>query len=409
MPVFEYSALDSDGRRTRGVITADGAVAARMRLSQDRVYPMEIREVDDVEKPPGLDAVLSRLRPGRALTPLEVSTVLRQMATLVSAGLPLVDSLQGVIEQTEHRGLKGILIQIKERVIEGRSLSQAMGAHPSVFGPIHVNMVRAGETGGALDVVLTRLADYSEKRRKLGKKIESAMVYPFFLILIAGIILIFLMSFVMPKVLGVFAGMKLALPWSTRTLIWLTRAVSQYWWMLLLGPILLGVVCSRILKTEKGRKVWDRVRLRAPLLGTMHRKAVIARFTGTLSVLLKSGIPLVESLEIARSSMGNVLMEQKIQETARLIGEGGDLATPLRRNGWFPPMVIQLVRAGEQSGQLEEMFARAAAVYEDEVETHVASLTSLIEPVIILVMGLVVGFLVLAILLPIFDMTSGIK
>ncbi|MBN1104481.1 MAG: type II secretion system F family protein [Deltaproteobacteria bacterium] len=409
MPVFEYKGLDEDGRRTRGVITAEGAVAARMRLGMDRIYPTEIRQVDDAEESPDSRAWLSRLRGWRSVSPLEVSAVLRQMATLVSAGLPLVDCLQGVIEQSENQGLKGILIRIKERVIEGRSLSQAMSAHPSVFGSIHVNMIRAGETGGVLDVVLARLADYSEKRRRLGKKIESAMVYPIFLILMSGIILVFLMSFVMPKVVGVFAGMKLALPWSTRVLIWLTEAAARFWWLSLLTPVLLWAAFSMVLRTGAGRRLWDHVRLRAPLLGPLHRKAVISRFTGTLSVLLKSGIPLVDSLEIARSSMGNLILEQRIQESARMIGEGGDLATPLRKGGWFPPMVIQLIRAGEKSGDLEGMLSKAAEIYEEEVEGHVATLTSLLEPLIILVMGLVVGFLVLAILLPIFDMTSGIK
>jgi general secretion pathway protein F len=380
-----------------------------MRLSQDGVYPEEIRQVDEAGPSPESRGWPARLRGWHAVSPLEVSTVLRQMATLVSAGLPLVECLQGVIEQTENRGLKGILIQVRERVMEGRSLSQAMSAHPSIFDSIHVNMIRAGETGGVLDVVLARLADYSEKQRKLGKKIESAMVYPLFLILMSGIILVFLMSFVMPKVVGVFAGMKLALPWSTRALLWLTAAASRFWWVILPVPVLLWLACSRIVKTGPGQRAWDRARLSAPLIGPLHRKAMIARFTGTLSVLLKSGIPLVDSLEIAKASMGNLLMEERIQETSRVIGEGGDLATPLRKGGWFPPMVIQLIRAGEKSGELEAMLSKAAEIYEEEAENHVASLTSLIEPMIILIMGLVVGFLVLAILLPIFDMTSGIR
>jgi general secretion pathway protein F len=284
-----------------------------------------------------------------------------------------------------------------------------MQAHPGVFNPIHVNMVKAGETGGALGVILRRLADFSERRMKLKKRVESALTYPIFLLLISTLILIFLMSFVMPKVIGIFKGMELALPLSTRILIGATYFAQHFWWLVLGGLVAAAAGLSVGVRTEKGGRLWDRIKLRVPMMGRLHHKAVIARFTRTLSILLRSGVPLVEALEISRLSMGNRVMEGAVEEATRQVGEGSDFTTPLKRTGRFPPLVTQLIRAGEQSGELEDMLEKAAEVYEEDVEAAVSALTSIIEPVILLFMGALVGFMVMAILLPIFDMTGGIK
>ncbi len=409
MPVFAYKALNKSGKKVGGIITADGPSAARLKLSQDLIFPMEIREVKEETSKSTQSSLLSRLAPFRRINPVEVTTAFRHLATLVSSGLPLVECLSGLIDQTEHPRLKTIFTQIREKVVEGDSLSQAMTEHPTVFGHIHVNMVKAGETGGALDIILRRLADFSERRAKLRKKIEAALAYPLFLLMISTIILIFLMSFVMPKVIGIFEGMELALPWSTRALIWSTNFMRQFWWLLVLGIVFVLAVLYGWIKSEKGRRIWDRLRILTPFLGKIHQKSVIARFTRTLSILLKSGIVLVNALEISRLSMGNRVMEEAIKDTEKLVGEGQDFATPLKNTGRFPPLVVQLIKAGEQSGELEEMLGKAAEVYEDDVESALTSITSIIEPVVILGMGVMVGFMVMAILLPIFDMTGVIK
>jgi len=407
MPVFEYRALTSKGRKIRGIITADSPSVARFKLSRDKIYPMTLRVAKE-EKQGGPEGILARIPMPRRIDPSEVSTSLRQLATLVSSGLPLLEALNGLIEQTEQKALKRVFIQIREKVVEGSPLSDAMSSHKSIFSSIHVNMVRTGEASGALDIILRRLADFSEKRIKLKKKVEAAMAYPLFLVLISSVILIFLMSFVMPKVLGIFQGMHMVLPWSTQLLIGSADFMRSFWWAVMLAGIagIAGMVAGA--RTKRGRILWDGFRLRAPLVGRIHRKAVIARFTRTLAILLQSGITLVDGLEIARLSMGNVVMEGSVKEAAKTVGEGGDFATPLKKGG-FPPLVVQLVRAGEKSGELEEMLAKAAEVYEDDVESGVTSLTSILEPVIILFMGGMVGFMVLAVLLPIFDMTRGIR
>ncbi|MBW1943645.1 MAG: type II secretion system F family protein [Deltaproteobacteria bacterium] len=408
MPVYEYKALNKRGRKVGGIITADGPAGARFKLSQGSVFPTELKEVREKKKIAS-ESLSFRIPAFSRVNPLEATTALRQLATLVSAGLPLLDCLTGLVDQIEGSHLKRIFIQIREKVVEGNSLSQAVSTHPGVFSPIHVNMIRAGETGGALDVILKRLADFSEGRMKLRKKIETALAYPLFLLLISTVIVIFLMSFVMPKVISVFEGMKLALPWSTRALILMTHFMEQFWWLVALAMV--GVVGALYawVKTEAGGLLWDRMRLRIPLFGKLHHKAAIARFSRTLSILLKSGIPLVDSLEIARLSMGNRIMEDAVKETARLVGEGQDFATPIKKTGRFPPLVVQLIRAGEQSGELEDMLAKSAEVYEEDVEMSLATLTALIEPAIILTMGVVVGFMVMAILLPIFDMTGAVR
>lgn len=409
MPVFEYRALNKRGRRIGGIVTADGPAAARQKLSQDLIFPTEIKEVKAQGRKSLGEAFLSRFPVFRRINPVEVTTAFRQLATLVSSGLPIVECLNGLIEQTEQASLKKIFTQIRERVLEGGSLSTAMKEHPAVFNTISVNLIRAGETSGALDAVLRRLADFSERRMKIKKKIESAMAYPFLLLLISSVILIFLMSFVMPKVIGIFEGMGLVLPWSTRTLIWLTEFMKQFWW--LVGMIILGVFLGAgiWIKTESGGRVWDRVRLRLPMLGRLHHKSVIARFSRTLSILLKSGIPLVDSLEIARLSMGNRIMQDAIKDAAKFVGEGEAFSAPLRKTGRFPPLILQLIRAGEQSGELEDMLAKGADIYEDDVETAVVGMTSVVEIMVILFMAVIVFFLVIAILLPIFDMTKGIS
>lgn len=408
MPVFEYRAINDKGKTVKGIVTADGPSMARMRLSQDMVFPMEVREVREDEKKTG-PRFLPNLPGFNRVSPFEVTTALRQLATLVGSGIPLVDCLGALVDQTEQQRLKKVFTQIREKVVEGSSLYQAMTAHPAIFNQIYVNMVRAGETGGALDIILRRLADFSERSMKLRKKIEAAMTYPLFLLMISTVILIFLMSFVMPKVIGIFKGMEVALPWSTRILIWSTHFAREFWWLVIFLIVAVSGLVSFWLKSDSGRKTWDGFRLHIPMFGRLHHHAVIARFTRTLSTLLKSGILLVDALEISRLAMGNRIMENVVTEVIRLVGEGKDFAGPLKSTGKFPPLVVQLVRAGEQSGELEEMLAKAAEVYEDEVESAIASLTSLIEPAIILCMGGIVGFIVMAILLPIFDMTGGIR
>ena len=409
MPVFQYKAINSKGKQIKGIITADGLSSAREKLRQQSIFPIEVKEVaeDQGSRKSFFDRVLYLIQ-FRSIDPTQVTVALRQLAALVSSGLPLVECLDAVIEQTEHARLRTIFTQIKEKVTEGVSLSQAMSSHPNVFSEIYVNMVKAGETSGTLDIILTRLADFSEARLKLSKKIESALTYPIFLIMISTIIVIFLVSFVMPKIIGIFEGMKMTLPWSTKLLISFSFFMKRFWWLVLM--VLIGIISgiSLWIKSEKGRRIWDKIKLKIPVIGPLYLKAVLARFTRTLSILLKSGIKLVDALEIARFSMGSVVLEEAIENAIKYINEGQSMAVAMKKSWDFPPLMIQLIRAGEISGSLEEMLAKIAEIYENLLESSIDSLTSILEPVAILIMGLVVGYIVMSVLIPIFQMTGAI-
>ncbi len=409
MPVFQYRAINSKGKQIKGIITADGLSSAREKLRQQSIFPIEVKEVpeDQGSRKGFFDKLLYLIR-FRSIDPAQVTVALRQLAALVSSGLPLVECLDAVIEQTGHGRLRTIFTQIKEKVTEGVSLSQAMSSHPNVFSEIYVNMVRAGETSGTLDLILTRLADFSEARLKLSKKIESALTYPIFLIMISTIIVIFLVSFVMPKIIGIFEGMKMALPWSTKLLIGFVLFMKGFWWLVCMALIGIISAISLWIRSEKGRRIWDRIKLKLPVIGPLYLKTVLARFARTLSILLKSGIKLVEALEIARFSMGSVVLEEATKNAIKHINEGQSMAVAMKKSWDFPPLMIQLIRAGEISGSLEEMLAKIAEIYENLLESSMDSLTSILEPVVILIMGLVVGYIVVSVLIPIFQMTGAI-
>lgn len=405
MPVYEYKALNGKGRKVAGIVAAEGPAGARLKLSRGSVFPTELRAVPG-EKNMGTIGSLARYfaLSGR-INPVEITAALRQLAALVSSGIPILECLSGLIEQTKGKHLKKVFTQVQERVAEGASLSSALFDHPRVFSPMHVSMIQAGECGSALGIILRRLADFSEKARKRRKKLESALAYPLFLFLVSTVIVIFLLSFVMPGVISIFERIQQTLPWPTRGLILVTQFMEASWWLIFpgIGGILGGMFAWR--RTGSGRRLWDRTALHLPLFGRHHRNAVIARFTRTLSILLKSGIPLVDSLKIAGASMGNRVLEDAVIEVIRAVEAGQGFSMPLGQSGQFPSLVVQLSRAGEQSGALEEMLAKAAEVYEEDVELGTATLTSLVEPFIILGMGVAVGFMVIAILLPLFDMT----
>ncbi len=408
MAVFEFRAVNDKGKKVTGIITAEGPSSARFKLTQSRVFPVELKEVSSETRGSqfeGLQLWFGRLK---RIDPVLVSGCLRQLATLISSGLPLVDCLGTLADQVEHPRLKRKITQIREKVIEGSAFYQAMSEHPDVFDAVTVNMVRAAESAGGLDAILKRLADFSERSLRTRKKIAAAMTYPLFLLMIAGVIMIFLMTFVMPKVIGIFKGMELALPWSTRILILFTDFASQWWWLVALCSVGCGGIMIWFVKGP-GAHAYDRFRLRVPVMGRLHRKSVMARFTRTLAVLLRSGLPLVQSLEIARLSLGNKVVEEAVEQATKQVEEGADFATPLKLTGHFPPLIVQLLRAGEQSGELEAMLEKAADIYDEEVNMDIGSLTSLLEPVIILVMGIIVAFVVMAVLLPIFDMSAGIR
>jgi general secretion pathway protein F len=333
----------------------------------------------------------------------------RQLATLAGAGLPLIECLSTLIEQMEKEGLKRVLSHVRQRVREGQSLADALQAHPRVFSQIYVSMVRAGEASGTLEVVLARLADYSEEQAKLWRTVRTALTYPSLMVIVASLILLFLLAYVVPQVTRIFSETGQTLPLATIVLISISSFLARTWWALLLLGAGGALVIVRLVRTPRGRALYDRFTLQMPWVGRVLQKIAVARFSRTLSTLLAGGVPVLTALEIVKNIVNNTLIRRALEEARDSVQQGESLAAPLRRSALFPPLLVQMVTVGERSGELETMLSRAADAYDNEVEKSVTSLTTLLEPLTILIMGAVVLFIVLAILLPIFELNQLVR
>jgi general secretion pathway protein F len=408
MPVYTYSALDARGKETKGVINADSARAARVKLRQSGLFTKELLETTDAETPER-NRRLTLLQAVRRVRPQDITVMTRQLATLLAANLTVVDALTALIEQTENRTLQRTLIQVRESVLEGSSLATALGQHRRVFAQLFVNMVRAGEASGALPLVMLRLADFSERQLDTRKKITAKMYYPLFMIAIGGIILFALLTYVVPTVTTLFSNMRRTLPWPTLVLISVSNFLQAYWWLLLLGLLGIFLALRQYRRTARGERLFDTWKIRAPLIGKLALKVAMSRFTRTLGILLHSGIPLLDALDIACAVVNNSVLAAAISTARDAIREGADIAGPLKASGYFPPLVSHMISIGEKSGQLEDMLLRVAEAYDNEVATSVEGLTSLVEPIIIVVMAMVVFGIMLAVLLPIFELNTIVR
>jgi general secretion pathway protein F len=414
MPIFEYKAYAQGGAIQSGVIDADTSREARQRLRRENLLVSEIIELKGGRRQarPKKGALkigfIEKLRQKRAAsaTPsmrnLEVLTsVTRQMGTLLSSGIPLAETLKALIEQAEQRSTETMFREIRERVNQGGSLADALSEHPGMFGELYVNMVRAGEATGNVDVVLRRLADYLQAQRALRRKIVSALTYPMMMIGIGLIVVSILMTVVVPKITGMLTDQGQTLPGPTQVLIFISDLFKNWWWA---GGLLMALIffaVDRIYRTDKGRLWIDTTLLKIPILGDLLRKQAVSRFTRTLSTLLQSGVPAVHSLEITRKVVGNRVIADATEHIRVRILEGTDIATPLKQTGAFPAVVGYMVSVGEQSGELEQMLDRVALAYDEEIDIATERMTSVIEPIMIIFLAVVVGYIVVSIVLPI--------
>ena len=408
MSVFEYVALDSKGRERKGFVDAPGVAAARQALREGGIYPVEIHQAREKKN----SALSSALEIGflQKVSAKEVSIFTRQLSTLLGAGIPLVPSFTVLLAQTKNPLLQKILAQIRADLNEGKSLTASMENYPRVFPPFYINMVKAGEASGTINLVLERLADFSESQQELVSKIRSALAYPLIMLLVGSMVILLLMTFVVPKITGIFADMEQTLPMITVVLIAVSHFLKSFWWLILL-IIFAGIAAFKYLTTgtQAGRRLWDSFRLKAPVWGSLNMKIAVARFSRTLATLLQSGVPLLSAMEIVRNVVNNVYIGEAITRAAREVEEGQSLAVPLAASGLFPPMVTEMIAIGEQTGSLEKMLNRIAVAYETEAQSDVMVMTSLLEPIMILLMGLIVGFIVFSILLPIFEMNQLVR
>ena len=425
MPVFEYRGLTPAGKQVKGLLEADSSRSLRQQLKRSGVFLTDVVAERESTAPargkqngtavaqpkPSLgsrEVQLGKLVRGR-VTSDDVAIFTRQLSTLLHAGVTLVDGLTALVDQTEKERLKRIVSDVKTRVNEGSSLADALGQHGKVFGTLYVNMVRAGEASGALDAVLARLADFTEGQAKLRQKVLGTLIYPVIMTIIGIGILALLMTVVVPKVTKIFESMKVSLPWTTRLLIFTSNAFADFWWLIF--PVAIGAVVAffRWKASPKGRPVWDRFVLRAPVFGSLVRMLAIARFSRTLATLLRSGVPLLTSMDITKNVISNGVLSAVVENARDAIREGESIAGPLKRSGEFPPLVHHMIAIGERSGQLEEMLLNVADSYENQVSVRIGALTALMEPLIIVAMGVAVAFVAFSILMPILQLNTSIR
>ena len=402
MPVYNYKAINDKGESVRGVISAESVKIASDKLRKGGVYLSSIKEATGSRRS-------SISLPWTGVSTSELAVMTRQFSTLISSGLPLETSLVALYEQTDDQKLKEILSQVRSRVSEGSSLHVALEEHKSVFSDLYVSMVRAGEASGTLDVVLNRLADFLEKQRELTSKIRGAMIYPAIMFVVGLGVLVFMMTFVIPKVADIFEASNKALPFVTVVLIGASDFLRENFALILVFMAVVFFFAHRYVKTPSGKKIYDRLSLRIPVFGKMSSKVMISRFTRTLSTLLSSGIPLLESVKVSESVLGNSLYIENIKDVRVKVAEGAAFGGCLGQTGIFPPLVVRMVSVGEEAGKIEDMLSKVADMYDTEVDGMLSTLTSLLEPVMILIMGVVMGFIVFAILLPVLNLTSVIN
>jgi general secretion pathway protein F len=407
MAVYAYKGVDARGKSVKGVRDADNAKALRNVLRRDGILATEILEQSEAARQAARDIDLKRLF--QRVSQLDVAVATRQLSVLLRSGVPLVEALSALIEQLENPELKNAFTDTRNQVNEGSTLADAMKAHQKLFPSLYTNMVAAGEASGTLEEVLGRLAEFLDDQAQLQSKVKGALAYPVVMAIVVVLILFLMMSVVVPKVTAIFENFNQTLPWYTRLLIVTSDIFSGYWW--LIGALLAGGVYwfRRWKSTEEGRKKWDLFILEVPLFGPLLIMVAVSRFARTLATLLSSGVPVLTAMEITKNVLGNTELMRVVEEAAASVREGEGIAKPLKQAGRFPPIVTHMIAVGERSGQLEEMLIHVAEAYDQQVEVRVGAMTSILEPLLIVVMGAVVGGIAFAILMPLLRLNEMIQ
>jgi general secretion pathway protein F len=408
MAVFEFRGIQiASGKPVKGFRDADNPKTLRALLRREGVLLTLATEESEqkTKKSRNIDLLAFMKRPRTS----DVAIMTRQLATLVRAGVPLVESIAALTEQVENDQLKRILTTVRESLNEGTSFAKSLEAHPKVFPPLYVNMIAAGEASGTLEAVLERLADFMEGQARLKGKVMGALAYPALMAVFGTALVGVLMVAVVPKVTSVFDSMGQALPWYTQLLIFVSGVVANFWW-LLIAVTAFGVwFFQRWKKKPAGKLKWDTFRLKMPIFGRLNLLVSLARFSRTLATLLASGVQLLQAMEIGKFVLENARLEQVVAEAIGSIRAGESIAEPLKKSGWFPPMVTHMIAVGEKSGQLESMLENVSRAYESDVEVRVQALTSILEPITIVVLGGMVGFIAMAILMPLIQMNQLVE
>ena len=404
MPIFEYKAIDGANKVKKGIIDADTTRDARQKLKKERLFVTDIREAK--ARKAGsirLRGVTGIEAPNKQRTE-QVAAVTRQMASLLQAGIPLAEALRMIIEQAPDKKIESAFRDIREKVTQGMPFGDAVLQHPAYFSDLYSNMVKAGESSGALDKVLIRLAGFLQAQTRLKNKVGAALIYPMVMMIVGVIVVAVLMTFVVPRVTQLIKGRGMDLPLPTLVLIETSEFLVNYWLYVLVAALLATIGFQLFIHSQRGGLMWDRFKLRLPVFGDLMRKQAMARFSITLATLLRSGVPALQSLQVTKSVLDNRVLQNALQEVHDRVIEGTDIATPMKTTGAFPPTISYMVGVGEQAGNLEEMLERIAGTYDEEVDLATQKLTSLIEPLIIVLLAVIVAGIVIAIVMPLLQL-----
>ena len=404
MPAFQYIALSADGKEIKGISEADSARQLRQNLRDQALTPLEVEQTSQQSN--------LNQKPGRAsffkakLSSLDRVMFTRQLSTLLSSSMPIEESLNTIAQQSEKQSISALVMGIRSRVLEGNSLAQSLLEYPNSFSSLYCSSVSAGEQSGFLDQVLDNLANYLEREHESFRNVEMALMYPIILLVVAFLIVGALMVYVLPDMISVIEDTGQTLPWSTQILISITEIIQSYWWLILSSLVLFVFLIKRLLSQKKIRLMWDTYQFSIPVIGKIVRSSNSARYSNTLSILARSGIPLVDSMKIASEVVSNTALQKGLREATQDVIEGKSLRGSLESIKQFPPMMIHMVGSGEQSGELDQMLERVANYQQTEVERMVSTLVKMFEPAMMLIMGGTVLFIVMAVLLPILSMNQ---
>lgn len=403
MPIFEYQAMKTGGEAVNGVVTADSPRQAREQLRSKEIFVTALKPLQEAQAKPSLWHLPSSLT-GRRLRDVALAT--RQFSTMLSSGLPMTEALEVLIEQVEDRRLSRAFRDVREKVTRGYTLADALAAHPAYFDPLYIGMVRAGEATGHLDEVLHQLAEFCQSEYRMRSRVTSILAYPLVMLVFGAAVVIFLLTFVVPRITAVLQENRVRLPTSTAILVGVADFLHWAWPFLIAGSVAAIFLLKAVARTPWGRWSLDSMKLKMPVAGELFRKQAIARFANTLSALLRSGLPALDALSIVKEVVDNQVIARSIQEVAEAVTAGQDLSTPLRGSGVFPPMIAHMVATGEQSGELEAVLEKVAKELDEEVEMIGQRLIALLEPLLIVLMAVVVAFIVLSIIQPILELSN---
>jgi general secretion pathway protein F len=402
MPIYAYKGLDRAGKEIKNTINMENIVAAKQRIKSMGVMLIDIRE----QKAQGTSGGATLLRVGGAVPVDDLAMMTRQLSTLVKAKIQIVEALSALTDQVENPNLRLILSDLRQKVNEGASLAKALQDHPKVFNSIYSNMVEAGEASGTLEIVLLRLADFTESQVKLKNKIKGAMTYPVIMAAFGFVMMNVIFIFVIPKIAKIFISMKKELPLITKICIAISNFLVSYWWLVIIGIVVSLYSILKYIETPQGQSRWHALQLKLPVLGVLVKMINVSRFCSTLGTLMNSGVPILTALNIVKNLIPNVHMKDAVEKARQSVSEGASLAQPLIQSGHFPPLVTHMIKLGEKSGELEPMLKIISENYEDQVQSKISGLTSVLEPIMMICLGVAIGFIVFAVVIPMMNMNS---